>query len=465
MTDNDKTEILKVLIADDEPASRFGMKRALQKQGYLILEAADGREAVRICREQRPEIALLDLNMPKLAGMKALEKIVAADNPPLVIVVTAYGSEKVAVDAMKNGAYDYVAKPYEVDELRMAVARAAETVMLRREAEKLRSEVRQGVGFGRMVGQSAAIRQVFSAIEKVAAADVAVLITGESGTGKELAAREIHARSRRSAGPLIVVNSAAMPETLVESELFGCEKGAFTGAEEQRQGKFELADGGTLFLDEIGDMSAGTQAKILRILEEQTFERLGGGASIRVNVRLISATNRDIRKLIETERFREDLYFRLKVVEIVLPPLRERPEDIPLLAEHFLGVMVRKHGRGPRAITPDAVKALVAQPWPGNIRQLANAIENCVVMASGDEVRLEDLPEDIVKPGAADASAIAVRHDLPFREAKQEFVRSFERTYLLRKLEENDGNISRTAEALGMQRQNLQQKLRDLGTR
>lgn len=458
-------DMLRVLIVDDEPASRFGMKRALQKQGYEILEAVDGREAVRLAREQRPEIVLLDLNMPKLSGMKALEKIVSSESPPLVIVVTAYGSERIAVDAMKNGAYDYIAKPYEVDELRMAVARAAETVMLRRETQRLRSEARGALGFGRMVGQSAAMRKVFETIEKVAPTDVAVLITGESGTGKELAAREIHARSRRSAGPLIVVNSAAMPETLVESELFGHEKGAFTGADEQRQGKFELADGGTLFLDEIGDMSPGTQAKILRILEEQTFERLGGTVPIKVNVRLISATNRDIRKLIETGRFREDLYFRLKVVEICLPPLRERPEDIPLLAEHFLGVMAHKHGRGPKAMTPDAVKALVAHPWPGNVRQLANTIENCVVMAPGDEIRLQDLPEDIARPQAGDSSSIAIRHDLPFREAKQEFVRAFERTYILRKLEENDGNISRTAEALGMQRQNLQQKLRELGTR
>ncbi len=410
----------------------------------------------------RPSLVLLDINMPQLDGMKTLEMINAIPNPPLVVIVTAYGSEKIAVDAMKKGAYDYIAKPYEIDELRIIAKNAFDRLALQEENARLRIEIGRLEGMGELIGQSEAMKEVFDKIEKVGTTDVTVLIQGESGSGKELVAREIHRRSKRRNEPLIIMNCAAVPETLVESELFGHEKGAFTGAAERRLGKFELANKGTIFLDEIGDMSTSTQSKLLRILQEQKFERLGGIETLTVDTRIISATHCDLEEEIEENRFREDLYYRIKVVSIKLPPLRHRKEDIPLLVNRFLHHFSEKHQKRMASISHDAMKYLISYDWPGNVRQLKNALESAVVLSNGEILDTTDLPEEIKHPSDNALPSGSIDYNLTFRDAKKILIENFERDFIKKKLEECDGNISRTAEALDMHRQNLQQKIREL---
>jgi two-component system response regulator AtoC/two-component system nitrogen regulation response regulator NtrX len=468
---------MKILIVDDELPARTGTSRVLARAGFEVVEAPDGHDALQKVDAEQPDIVLLDVRIPRVDGMAVLERLQQRPAPPLVIMMTAYGSERLATEAIKKGAYDYIPKPYEIDELRAAVARAAETLSLRREAARLKAELDQARAYGELVGASEPMRRVFETIEKVSQTDVTVLIRGESGTGKEIVAREIHRRGARADAPFVAMNCAAMPETLVESELFGHEKGAFTGASAQRPGKFELADGGTLLLDEIGDMSPGTQAKVLRVLQNGEFERLGGRRTLRADVRLISSTHRDLQAEIRSGRFREDLYFRLRVVEIVLPPLRQRPEDIPLLAEHFLTLFSRRHDAPPRALAPEAMRKLVDAPWPGNVRQLRNVMESAVVLAGTDTIGPEDLSIDRMNPPApasasgtgtlaADPRALAAAcGDVPLREAKKRFTREFEAACIRRALEQTDGNISRAAERLGMKRQNLQKKMRELDLR
>ena len=320
-----------ILIVDDEKAARFGMKLALENDGYKVLEAIDGIAAFEVIKTKTPSLVFLDINMPKINGIEVLEEINRMEAPPMIVIVTAYGSERVAVDAMKKGAYDYIAKPYEIDELRLIARHAFEKLALEEENARLRSEIDRLESMGEMIGKSQVMKQVFNTIEKVGPSDVTVLIQGESGSGKELVAKEIHKKSSRKNNTMIVMNCAALPETLIESELFGHERGAFTGATERRLGKFELADKGTIFLDEIGDMSPNTQAKVLRILQEKSFERLGGTETLQVDVRLISATHKDLLQEIKEGNFRDDLYYRLKVVKILLPPLRNRKEDIIIL--------------------------------------------------------------------------------------------------------------------------------------
>jgi two-component system response regulator AtoC/two-component system nitrogen regulation response regulator NtrX len=396
-------------------------------------------------------------------GMQALEGICKLHAHPLVVMVTAHGSEKVAVDAMKKGAYDYIAKPYEVDELRIVARNALERVSLERENRRLAEELKKHEAYGEIIGSSDVMRKVFDLIAKVCQTDVAVLIEGESGTGKELVANEIHSRSHRSGGPFVVMNCAALPENLIESELFGHEKGAFTGATAQRKGKFETADGGTLFLDEIGDMSFNTQAKVLRVLQEQKFERLGGEKTIEVDVRIISATNKDLASATKEEQFREDLYYRLKVVSVTLPPLRERAGDIPLLADRLVETFSKQHNKSINSIGPEAMKALHSHDWPGNVRELRNVLESSVVLSDGDVLRKEDLPPEIFAGDVGAAGPADADRSLPFREWKKRMVESAERDYFARRLKENDYNISRTARELEMHRQSLQQKLRELG--
>ncbi|MBW7898602.1 Transcriptional regulatory protein ZraR [Candidatus Brocadiaceae bacterium B188] len=451
-----------ILIVDDEKAARYGMKKILLKDNYSVYEAKDSTEALHMIKTLRPSLVLLDINMPQLDGMKTLEMINAIPNPPLVVIVTAYGSEKIAVDAMKKGAYDYIAKPYEIDELRIIAKNAFDRLALQEENARLRIEIVRLEGMGELIGQSEAMKEVFDKIEKVGTTDVTVLIQGESGSGKELVAREIHRRSKRRNEPLIIMNCAAVPETLVESELFGHEKGAFTGAAERRLGKFELANKGTIFLDEIGDMSTSTQSKLLRILQEQKFERLGGIETLTVDTRIISATHCDLEEEIEENRFREDLYYRIKVVSIKLPPLRHRKEDIPLLVNRFLHYFSEKHQKRMASISHDAMKYLISYDWPGNVRQLKNALESAVVLSNGEILDTTDLPEEIKHPRDNALPSGSIDYNLTFRDAKKILIENFERDFIKKKLEECDGNISRTAEALDMHRQNLQQKIREL---
>ena len=447
---------------DDEKAARFGMKKLLEKDNYLVYEAKDGAEAMQILKTQHPALVFLDINMPQLDGMKTMEMINAMKNPPLVVIVTAYGSEKIAVEAMKKGAYDYVAKPYEIDELRIIAKNAFEKISLQEENARLRLEIGRLEGLGEIIGQSEAIKEVFDRIEKVGTTDVTVLIEGESGSGKELVARELHKRSKRRNEPLIIMNCAAVPETLIESELFGHEKGAFTGAAERRSGKFELANKGTIFLDEIGDMSVSTQSKLLRVLQEQKFERLGGAETLAVDVRIISATHRDLEEEIEEGRFREDLYYRIKVVNIKIPPLRHRKEDIPLLVNRFIQYFSEEHQKRIVSISNEAMKILISYNWPGNVRQLKNVIESALVLANNEILDTTDLPEEIKHPENNAMTLKNVDYNLSFRDAKKLLIENFERDFIKKKLEEFSGNISRTAEALDMHRQNLQQKIRDL---
>jgi len=462
-----ETEKARILIVDDEPNARYAMRKALTPIKAEIREAEDGKQALDKLKSFQPDLVLCDINMPHINGLELLQKVEQLSMPlqelPLFIMITAYGSEKIAVEAMKGGAYDYLSKPYDIEELRLIVVKAYERVLLKRENVRLRQQV--GVPSARIIGESEAIYQVHTLVRKVAPTDVTVLITGESGTGKELVAHTIHQDGPRSQGPYITMNCAAIPRDLIESELFGHEKGAFTGAVSQRKGKFELADGGTLFLDEIADMSIETQAKILRVLEDKVFTRLGGKEVIRVDVRLISATNKDLLKVIDEGGFRQDLYYRLKVLEIHLPPLAERKEDIPLLVNFYLNTFTHQHKKSVKRIDAEAMQRLYDYHWPGNIRQLIHAIEQSVVLAEGDKITADDLPYEIKKHKTSIRAPVSQSElgKASFREMKEEMVRRFENELFTSALSQTHGNVSKAARLLRMKRQFLQNKLKMLG--
>jgi DNA-binding NtrC family response regulator len=417
-------------------------------------------------------LMLLDVNLPGMSGLDFLRELKGADNDgngPLVIIVTAHGSERMAVEAVRAGAYDYLSKPFELDDLRLVIKNAAETLQLRRENLSLKRRIEiESSQRGALIGNSEGMQRVRSMIEKVAETDATVLVRGESGTGKELVAREIHEKnSARSSGAFVAVNCAALPSELIESELFGHEKGAFTGAAARRQGKFEQANGGTLFLDEIGDMSANVQAKLLRALEERRIERLGGNESLPVDVRIVSATHRPLEQEISAGNFRADLFYRLQVVTIDIPPLRERREDIPELAETFARNAAEHFELPSRPISQGALKRLIEYNWPGNVRELKNTMDRAVIMAEGAELTAHDLPVEVT---AGIRSATGASSDgadtglkVPFTADFREDRREFERRYIGRCLEHTQGNVTRAAEILGMHRQSLQHKLRQLG--
>ena len=454
-----------VLIVDDEPASRYGMKRALEKEGYAILEAGSLVAAEHAIDDASPAVVLLDVKLASESGLDYLPTLASKAFPPVVIIVTAHGSERMAVQAIKLGAYDYLAKPFDVDELRILVRNALEAYSLRIENKELRRELATTGTFGRLIGSSPAMERVYSLIEKVAPTDAIVLLTGESGTGKEMVAREIHSRSTRSQGPYVTLNCAAMPEELIESELFGHEKGAFTGASGRRVGKFEAANGGTLFLDEIADMSQSTQAKVLRVIEEKQFQRLGSSETLSTDARLISASNKPLENEVESGRFREDLYYRLCVVKIILPPLRERATDIPALAQDFCNRFSLAYKNKPLNLSKEVLKVLLEYNWPGNVRQLRNCIERAVVFSDGEEITPDALPDYLLTEpvGAHDRIRLSDADDIvqamDFRTAKKQF----ERKYIESSLDRAGGNVTKAAAALGMHRQSLQHKIKELG--
>lgn len=466
-----KENVWRLMVVDDEEASRYGMRRALGSYGYDISEADSVESARGLMNAQAPDLLLLDVNLPGTSGLDFLRELKSTGSGgPLVVIITAHGSERMAVEAIKLGAHDYLSKPFELDELRLVVKNALETIRLRRENELLRRRIElDRVERGPLLGESEAMRRVRGLIEKVAETDATVLVRGESGTGKELVARELHDRnSIRGKSNFVAVNCAALPSELIESELFGHEKGAFTGASARRLGKFEQADGGTLFLDEIGDMSANVQAKLLRALEDRRIERLGGNESVAVDVRIVSATHRALEEEIANGKFREDLFYRLRVVTIEIPPLRARREDIPLLAESFSHLTAERYGLPLRPLSQGALRWLVEYDWPGNVRELRNTIERAFIMADGGELTANDLSEEILlrdpkSAGASnhvgDESAVIVPVTSDFREDRREF----ERRYIARCLENSDGNVTRAASVLGMHRQSLQHKLRELG--
>jgi len=448
-----------ILIVDDDRTARYGMRRALEEH-YTVFEAESAAAARAFVARENPHLMLLDIEMPEENGLDFLRELQSKGDSPAVIMITAYGSEKVAVEAMKSGAYDYLPKPFEVDELRLVVEKALEHLDLAEENLRLKRQLASEGQFGAMIGSSQPMRELFELADRVAQAEVTVLIEGESGTGKELLATEIHRRSNRGKGPFVPLNCAALPEHLIESELFGYEKGAFTGATSMKRGKFELAHGGTLFLDEVGDMSLATQARLLRVLETRKVERLGGTASFDVNVRILSATNKDLTAEIAKQNFREDLYYRLRVVLLKLPPLRGHREDIPLLAEQFCRMLGEKHGRRSLMISREAMELLAAWEWKGNVRELKNVLESAIVMTRGDVLQPEALAFAAQRtvpagpPGEADFLAVS-----DYREARKQF----EVAYIKAKLREHGGNITRTAAAIGLHRQSLQEKLRELG--
>ncbi len=454
----------RILVVEDERAIQLALSGLLRRQGYEVEVAENGAEAIAKLEEKPFDLVLTDLALGRgPSGMDVLRSAKQIRSETMVVMITAHGSESIAVEAMKSGAEDYVPKPFDNDEIRLVVSRALERTRLERENRLLLEQVQRQYGFENLIGSGQSMQRIFETLHKVAETDLTVLVRGESGTGKELVAQALHNLSARKNRPFVVVNCAAISRELVESELFGHEKGAFTGADARRIGRFEAAEAGTIFLDEIGDMAPETQAKVLRVLQERSFERVGGNQSIKVDVRVVAATHRNLEQDVKDEKFREDLYYRLKVVEIELPPLRERSEDVPALALRFLEHVTERLGREKKRISETALARLARHAWPGNVRELLNVIEQAAVLASGpviDEADLNLGDEVGIEPGiSGDLSA------LPFSDAKKLAVAGFERTYLLQALRRQGGNISRTAESIGIVRQSLQQKIRELGLR
>lgn len=452
-----------LLVVDDEEAARYAARRLFESD-YHVLEAASAEEARPILTRERPLVVLLDFNLPGEDGLSLLREINSQANPPAVILLTAYGSERLAVQALKSGAYDYLAKPYDIQELRAVVARAAERQELRSEVENLRGALAAEGQFGAMIGDSPPMREVFRMAVQVAPTNLPVLLLGESGTGKDLLARAIHESSLRSRARFVALNCSALPESLVESELFGYQKGAFTGAVQSCGGRFEAAHRGTIFLDEVADLALTVQPKLLRVAESGTFERLGASSSTQVDVRVLSATNADLPERVRQGSFREDLYYRLAGATLRLPPLRERGDDVLLLTEHFWQALRRKYPGQARTLHPDARLRLRTYPWPGNVRQLRNFLEKLFVLARAEVVDANDV-DLTLRSEAATAVAGGAQDGAPspepddYREAR----RRFEEEFFRQQLRKHQGNISHTAKKVGLERQTLQDKLKALG--
>lgn len=445
-----------ILIVDDDNAHRTMLKAHLGAEGYKIAEAEDGDIAVHLIKDRDFDLVLLDLKMKRVGGIEALEAIQNLKPKLPVIIITAFSSVENAVEAMKKGAFDYITKPVDAEALSMTVKRALDFKNLLQENESLKQRLNEKFDFGKMVGSSKTMQELGETLQLVSPTDATVLINGESGTGKELVAGAVHHNSLRKDKPFIKVNCAALHENLLESELFGHEKGAFTGATEQRKGRFELADKGTLFLDEIGDMSPTTQAKILRVLQDGEFERLGGTKTIKADVRLVAATHKNLEKMVDDGSFRQDLYFRLSVVPLHLPPLRERPMDIPALAEHFLTRYSDKNRKDIRSFHPEAMEALLAFPWPGNIRELENAIERAVILCLDEQISQRHLPNQVQQ-------ACMDKNKRPFVIRTGLSLKDMEKELILSTLRQSDNNRTRAAEILGITRQTLQNKLKEYG--
>jgi len=457
MIESDKH--ISILIIDDEESERTSLKKILSPK-YDVSEAPDGEQGLELALKFEPDIVITDMMMPGMDGLEVLQHLNKLDFNPVTIFITAFGNEKIAVDAMKFGAFDYISKPFDIDELRIVVRNACDKVKLLTENKTLRRQIQKMNTKSKLIGESKSIRKILELTKKTGEVDISVLITGESGTGKELIAQSIHQQSARSANKFITFNCAALPTELIESELFGHEKGAFTGAVELRMGKFEAADNGTLFLDEIGDMAVETQAKVLRVLQEGTFERLGSTITQKADVRIVSATNKDIESGIEEGWFRSDLYYRINVVQINLPPLRERRDDIPLLVEHFMKIFNKKHSKIIESLTPDAMSMLINSDWPGNVRELMNVIEKAVALSDSKTLTLSEFESK--RPMILHSNYSSAKPST-FREQKKSLVDEFEKEFFIAALLKQNGNISRTAKQIGLRRQYLQDKLKKLG--
>jgi two-component system, NtrC family, nitrogen regulation response regulator NtrX len=446
----------RILIVDDEDSIRSSLRQLFEYEGHEVTEAASGTEALEAVAEEVPDVVFLDVKMPGLDGIELLGRLHEAHPGLPIVMISGHGTIDTAVEATRRGAYDFLEKPLDTDRLLVTLRNVLELKGLSESVQRLRSEVESR---HEIVGRSFQLRQVLDRLERVAPTDSRVLITGENGTGKELVARALHRLSPRRDQAFVEVNCAAIPSELIESELFGHMKGSFTGAVRDRPGKFELADGGTLFLDEVGDMSAATQAKVLRVLEEGRVTRVGGQKDRKVDVRVIAATNKDLEKEIEEGRFREDLYYRLNVVPIHLPPLRERREDIPMLIQHFSDLLASREGLPVRQFSQEAVERLQALDWPGNVRELRNTVERLLILASGDDVTAADV--DLLVGGGPGAAGLGA--ELLHAESFNEFRDQAEKAFLLQKLREHEWNVSETARVLDMPRSNLYKKIEKYG--
>ena len=439
-----------LLIVDDEKTTREGLRAALEER-YDVYIAEDAKAAGELLESENFDVMLTDFRLPGEDGMKLIARAKSLSKPPICILMTAYGSEELAVDAMKRGADDYIAKGrLQIDELEMRIARALQRQNLETENRSLRQQLDKKFGRENIVGESPAMREIFEVVQQVAPTRATILLTGESGTGKEIFAKAIHQLSPRSRQPFIAVHCAALAPTLLESELFGHERGAFTGAHERRIGRFEQAQGGSLFLDEIGEIDPAIQVKLLRFLGERTFERVGSNKTLTADVRLIAATNRNLEEMVKTGKFREDLFFRLRVVEIKLPPLRGRTGDIPLLAQNFLREFSRENAKPVNDFTVDALELLMKYPWPGNVRELRTAIEHAVVLCRGDKIAARDLPPSVRSEGAILLSG-SPPNDLTVKEAEKQLI--------IRALAETGGNRTLAAQKIGMSRRTFHRKL------
>lgn len=442
-----------ILIVDDEKNTREGLVRALRDE-YAVAAVENGPRALEWLETHAADVVLSDLRMPGVDGLELLPRLLGRESKPIVILLTAYGSVETAVEAMKRGAYDFLAKPVNLDRLDLLLRRALSERRLGAENQRLKAQLDSKYGFENIIGASPAMQEVFATIRQAAPTRATVLIQGESGTGKELVARALHQCSPRRDGPFVPVHCAALAPTLLESELFGHEKGAFTGAVERRRGRFELADGGTLFLDEIGEIDAALQVKILRVLEERKFERVGGTETLHVDVRLVAATNRDLRARVAEGTFREDLFYRLYVVNLTLPPLRERDGDVVLLAQHYLKTLAAENGKKPLVLAPEAMDAFQAYAWPGNVRELRNVIERMVVLGTGDRLTAADLPAAVRDGGGLATTSRAGR-----------VLRDAERQLIADALRRHRNNRTKAAQDLGISRRTLHRKLNEFGLR
>ena len=454
------TKPANILIVDDDRGHLISLRTVIRSWGYRVATAEDGLEAVAAVKESQVELILMDVRMTTMSGIEALERIKIYNPSIPIIIMTAYSSVASAVEALKGGAYDYLIKPFDFDVLKLSIERACEHAGLKVENEDLRARLQEDFDRPDIIGKSASMKALMDMLAMVAPSEATVMITGESGTGKELIAKSLHYNSARKAHPLVTVNCAALTESLLESELFGHEKGAFTGADRRREGRFMLADGGTIFLDEVGETSSRMQAKLLRVLQEKEIQRVGSEAVLQVDVRVVAATNRDLEEDVQAGRFREDLFYRLNVMHLSVPPLRDRQEDIPLLAQHFLEKYARRNRKTVKGFAPLAMDMLLKYDWPGNVRELENAIERAVILLSGDHVTEKQLPLRIMRehPGHESAADAA----MPTTDGTRT-LEEMEKEAIVATLAATDGNKSETARRLGISRKTLHNKLKAYG--
>jgi two-component system, NtrC family, response regulator HydG len=453
---------VKILVVDDEATVRFALTELLSEAGHDVREAEHAPAALASLEGDSADLVISDLSMPAMSGMALLEEVRTSHPHTLFVLLTAHGDERTAVESLKLGAFHYVPKPFDNDEVLAIVARAHEMLALHSENRRLREEL-GGARVRGLIGTAPALQEAMRVVQRAAPTDVTVLITGESGTGKEVVARALHDASPRANGPFIALNCSALPAELIDSELYGHVRGAFTGADRDRQGLFAAAEGGTLLLDEVGDLAPAAQAKLLRALEERSITPVGATRPVRVDVRLVAATNRPLESLVAAGAFRADLLYRLSVVHLHLPPLRERREDVPALAVHFIAHFAERHGRAALPLAEGARRALLAHDWPGNVRELRNVMERAVVLAEGDTIESADLPASVTSSSAPLRPADAAIAELPYTEARARALESFDRAFLAACLERHGGNISAAARALGLHRQSLQKMVRRLG--